>query len=217
MFQLFSKGIPASQVQLIESNRDRIQAWFDNTPSFHQVDAVHRSGVKLPRFILCWGGTRADSLALNTQFMSKDYRKHAKNVSFIFWDNGPADIQACLMRIKIPDICMNCGETRDLKPSDSNIFNVRTIPDTTSYYNIHGNVVFRVKHCPKCKISPLSVRVAYQKETHFLTVSLSGVNSRDFYHAVVENNAENMVPFFRILAWRQLRENDLVDALRKQR
>jgi hypothetical protein len=66
--QLFSSGIPAAQVKQIEANRDRIQAWFDNTPQYHRIDAVHATGVKFPNFILCWGGNLGvENIALNVK------------------------------------------------------------------------------------------------------------------------------------------------------
>jgi hypothetical protein len=219
MVQLFSSGIPAAQVKLIEANRDRIQAWFDNTPQYHLIDAVHATGVKFPNFILCWGGILGvEKIAMNTQTMLTDYRTHAKHGTFIFWDVEPGNIQSCLSKIKIPEGCLQCGEKSDLSSENIRILSINTIPDSTSRYSLSsGSAVLSGKYCPKCKKSVHLASAAYQKEAHFLTVSLSEINTKAAYRAIVEQNAENMVPYFSVVAWQQVRGEKLLEALGKQR
>ena len=150
MVQLFSSGIPAAQVKLIEADRDRIQAWFDNTPQYHIIDAVHATGVKFPNFILCWGGNLGvEKIAMNTQTMLTDYRTHATHVSFIFWDVGLEHIQSCLSKIKIPEGCLQCGEKSDLASENIKIFSVK-------YYSRHDESLLLNfwQRCSKCKILP---------------------------------------------------------------
>lgn len=219
MVQLFSSGIPGSQVKLIEANRDRIQAWFDNTPQYHIIDAVHATGVKFPTFILCWGGVLGvEKIAMHTQSMLTDYRTHAKHVTFIFWNVGPENIQSCLSKINIPEGCLQCGEKSDVAAENIRIFHINTLPDTTSRYSLtSGSAVFSAKYCPKCKKSAHLASAAYQKDAHFLTISLSDINTKAAYRAIVEQNAENMVPYFTVVAWQQVRGEKLLEALGKQR
>jgi hypothetical protein len=216
MTPLFSAGVPSSQVKLIEANRDRVQEWYDKTPQFHVIDAEHRTGVKYPNFILCWGGNiSVDKIAMNTQTMVKDYRTLPKHVSFIFWDVAPGHVQSCIQKIQIPDICLQCGSKSDLSPQNSKIFNLNTIPDTRSYYNLNPSAVFTGKYCPKCGKKTRIITGAYQKDAHFLTISLDDVDSKAAYRAIVDHNAEHMVPYFKVLAWQQITEGKLLEALKK--
>lgn len=216
MTPLFSGGIPSSQIKLIEANRDRVQDWYDKTPQFHVVDAVHKTGVEYPKFILCWGGNLSvDKIAMTTQTMVKDYRTLPNQVSFIFWDVVPGHVQSCLQKIHIPEICLQCGAKSDLSPQNSKIFNLSTIPDTTSYYNLRPSAVFMGKYCPKCSKKTHIVLGAYQKDAQFLTISLADVDSKATYRAIVDHNAEHMVPYFTVKAWQQIGEARLLQALKK--
>jgi len=216
MSPLFSAGIPSSQVKLIEANRDRIQEWYDKTPRFHAIDAQHRSGVKYPKYILCWETNKKTSM--NTQEMDKDYRTHASSVSFIFWDVAPGHIQSCVLKINVSDNCLHCGEKGKLTTKANRISSLSTIPDSTSYYNIGSSVAFNAQYCPNCSKKFTYVLAAYQKDAQFLTVSLTAaMNTKAAYRAIAEKNAEIMVPYFKVLAWQQLPESTLLEVLKTYR
>ena len=160
--------------------------------------------------------------------MDKDYLKHARFVSFIFWDVELHEIQKLMDTIKFPELCVKCGQNNNLSLKEVSISQAATIPDTAHIYSFDfDKPKLQLWSCPDPNCNPdFILSAAYQnvpgmphsfENANFLQLSLIGIESKKVYLHLAKNNAEIMVPYFKVLNWRQIQENDLVKALQNQK
>ena len=206
--------ISKANIKLIEKNRDRVQEWFDSEPLYNVTDAGI-GDVNLPNFVILWGGSHLKSLALHTSMMSKKYKRHEEDLTFIFWDVDVGEAIKRLLEIEIPKFCIACGKEQNLNTEDAKAMLMNTIPETTSYYNLPVPVKVTYYKCSSCEPS-IHLRLGYQSDSQFLVATLSQVKSPKVYRAVVDHYADSIVPYFSIKHWKQVSKDELVTTLKRK-
>jgi hypothetical protein len=199
----------------MKTNAERVQAWFDADTRYHHADREFH-GTTIPKAVLRWGGTSAEPLVLRFDQMPKGHLRKAEWAMTVFWDIDPSDTLKCLSTIVMPELCITCGTSKDLKMTASPFGLIQTIPETTSHYKTKsGFGPFGVRFCPDHYEATPHLRVAHQDKGRFLTVNVGRFGSTKAYRAFVEANASHMIPEVEAVYTARIPNDKIASAIRK--